>query len=56
MSGGSEFKEWRASAPNRQPSHSAQVTQQPPDSLLELREAGQRVGRLELAGVVQPGL
>lgn len=44
------------SAPDRQASHSAQVTQQPSDSLFELREAGQRVGRLKLARVVQPGL
>lgn len=53
---GSEFKEWKASAPDRQASNSAQVAQQPPDSLFELREAGHRVGRLKLAWVVQPGL
>lgn len=44
------------SAADRQAPHGAQVTQQPFDSLFELREAGQRVRRLELAGVVQPGL
>lgn len=53
---GSEFKEWKASAPDRQASNGAQVAQQPPDSLFELREAGHRVGRLKLAWVVQPGL
>lgn len=44
------------SAADRQASHGAQVTQEPADPLLELRQAGQRVGRLQLARVVQPGL
>lgn len=44
------------SVPHRQAPHCAQVAQQLSDSLLELREAGQRVGRLQLARVVQPGL
>lgn len=47
--GGRSAADWQAP-------HGAQVTQQPFDSLFELREAGQRVRRLELAGVVQPGL
>lgn len=42
--------------PHRQTPHRAQVAQQPSDSLLELREAGQGVGRLQFARVVQPGL
>ncbi|KAF3860948.1 hypothetical protein F7725_001203, partial [Dissostichus mawsoni] len=51
---GSGVREGKESAPDGQVSNSAQVTQQPPDSLLELREAGQRIRRLELTGV-HPG-
>lgn len=46
----------QGSAADRQSSYDAQVTQQLSDSLFELREAGQRVGRLKLTWVVHPGL
>lgn len=44
------------SAADCQAPHSTQVTQQAPDSLLQLREAGQRVWRLQLPRVIQPRL
>lgn len=38
---------WSWSGAHGELSHGAQVSQQPPDSLLQLREAGQRVSRLQ---------